>query len=110
MSAGSAGPAGANPALASTFWDATLSLEVAARRVCSPCWAAASRLSSWTAAVATPWPATCGADAELVQVEPAQDRAIAGDEHVVGTETGLLLSQHGAVPVSELGVELVAAV
>src|SRR5450759_5894663 len=37
---------------------------------------------------------------EGVQVEPAQDRAILGDEHVEGADAGLLLSQQGAVPVS----------
>jgi hypothetical protein len=46
----------------------------------------------------------------VVQVEPAQDRAIAVDEHPAGAGAGLLLSQQGPVPVGELGVELVAAV
>jgi hypothetical protein len=46
----------------------------------------------------------------VVQVEPAQGRAIAVDEHLAGAGAGLLLSQQGPVPVGELGVELVAPV
>jgi hypothetical protein len=44
------------------------------------------------------------------QVEPAQDRVVPGDEHVEGTDAGLLLSQQGAVALGELVVELIAAV
>jgi hypothetical protein len=44
------------------------------------------------------------------QVEPAQDRVIAGDEHVEGADAGLLVSQQGAVPLGELVEELIAAV
>jgi hypothetical protein len=42
-SAGVAGPTETNPALASTFWDAALPWEVAARSVRSLCRAAASQ-------------------------------------------------------------------
>ena len=51
-----------------------------------------------------------GAVLEVVQVEPAQDRAILGDQHVEGADAGFLLSQQGAVPLGELVEELVAAV
>ena len=44
------------------------------------------------------------------QVEPAQDRAVLGDEHVVGAGAGLLLVQQGAVLLGELVEVLVAAV
>src|SRR5271165_454753 len=44
------------------------------------------------------------------QVEPAQDGAVLGDEHVVGTDADLLLSQQGAVLLGELVKELIAAV
>jgi hypothetical protein len=47
---------------------------------------------------------------EVVQVEPAQNRAVLGDEHVEGADAGLLLSQQGAVPVGELVEELITAV
>src|SRR5690348_13770477 len=49
MSAGSAGPTGRNPALASTFWEAALSWLVAALSVRRPYCAAASEHSSRTA-------------------------------------------------------------
>src|SRR5690349_4651274 len=55
----SVGPTGTNPALVSTFWDATFSRVVIALSVRSPYCAAASRHSSRTVAVATPRPATC---------------------------------------------------
>jgi len=45
-----------------------------------------------------------------VQVEPAKDRAVLVDEHVVGADAGLLLGQQGPVPLGELVEELVAAV
>jgi hypothetical protein len=45
-----------------------------------------------------------------VQVEPAHDRAVLGDEHVVGADVGLLLGQHGAVPLGEPVEVLIAAV
>jgi hypothetical protein len=51
-----------------------------------------------------------GAVPEAEQVEPAQDRAVLGDEHVVGAEAGLLLGQQGLVLVGELGEVLIAAV
>jgi hypothetical protein len=44
------------------------------------------------------------------QVEPAQDRAVVGDEHVVGADAGLLLGQQGPVPVGEPVEVLIAAV
>jgi hypothetical protein len=44
------------------------------------------------------------------QVEPAENRGVLGDEHVVGAEAVLLLGQHRAVPVGELVEEVVAAV
>jgi hypothetical protein len=47
---------------------------------------------------------------EVVQIEPAENRAILSDEHVEGTDAGLLLSQRGAVPVGELVEEIVTAV
>jgi hypothetical protein len=47
---------------------------------------------------------------DAVQVEPAQDRAVVGDEHVVGAAAGFLLGQHGAVPAGELVEVLIAAV
>jgi len=43
-----------------------------------------------------------------VQVEPPQDRAVLGDEHVVGA--GVLLGQHRTVPLGELIEEVVAAI
>src|SRR5437764_708434 len=51
-----------------------------------------------------------GAVLEVVQVEPAQNRAVIGDEHVEGAAAGLLLGQQGAVPGGELVEELVATV
>jgi hypothetical protein len=51
-----------------------------------------------------------GAILEAVQVEPAQDCAVLGDEHVVGAAAGLLLGQQGAVLLGELVEELIAAV
>src|SRR6185312_15170468 len=47
---------------------------------------------------------------EVVQVEPAQNRAILSDEHVEGADAGLLLSQQGGIPVGELVEELITAV
>lgn len=47
---------------------------------------------------------------EVVQVEPAQNRAILGDEHVERAGACLLLSQQRAAPIRELVVKLVAAV
>jgi len=47
---------------------------------------------------------------DVVQIEPAQNRAVISDEHVEGTDASLLLSLQGAVPVKELVEELVAAV
>jgi hypothetical protein len=44
------------------------------------------------------------------QVEPAEDRAVLGDEHVVGADACLLLGQQGTVPLGELVEELIAAV
>jgi hypothetical protein len=44
------------------------------------------------------------------QVEPAEYRAILGNEHVQGAHAGLLLSQQGVVPVGELSEEVIAAV
>src|SRR5258708_23832012 len=55
--AGSAGPAGTNPALASTFEDAALPWETAALSVRSPYRTWARWQSSRTAVVATPLPA-----------------------------------------------------
>jgi hypothetical protein len=102
-----AGPAGTNPALASTFWDAALPWEVAARSVRSRCRAAANpaqlpdtpgRHAAAGDLLRDPV-AECGsAVLEVVQVEPAQNRAVISDEHVEGTDAGLLLSQQGAVP------------
>src|SRR5215472_2675598 len=54
----SAGPTGTNPALLSTFWDATFSWVVAALSMRSPYCSAARWHSSRTVAVATPRPAT----------------------------------------------------
>jgi hypothetical protein len=51
-----------------------------------------------------------GAVLQAVQVEPAQHRAVPGDEHVEGAGTGLLLGQQGVVPLGELVVELIAPV
>jgi hypothetical protein len=51
-----------------------------------------------------------GAVLQVVQVEPAQHRAILGHEHVEGAGAGLLLGDRGAVPVGELVEELLAAV
>ena len=45
-----------------------------------------------------------------VKVEPAEDRSVLVDEHVIGAEAGLLLGQQGAVPLGELVEEVVAAV
>jgi hypothetical protein len=47
---------------------------------------------------------------EVVQVEPAQDRAVLGDEYVEGAGAGLLLGQQGTVPLGEPIVELITAV
>ena len=47
---------------------------------------------------------------ELVQVEPAKDRAVLGDQHVEGAEAGRLLGQHGPVPVGEMREVVVAAI
>ncbi|HEX7164107.1 MAG TPA: hypothetical protein VF223_23065 [Trebonia sp.] len=44
------------------------------------------------------------------QVEPAEDRAVLVDEHVVGVDAGLLLGQHRTVLLGELVEELIAAV
>ncbi len=51
-----------------------------------------------------------GAVAGEVKIEPAEDRAVLVDEHVIGAEAGLLLGQQGAVPLGELVEEVVAAV
>jgi hypothetical protein len=51
-----------------------------------------------------------GAVPDDEQVEPAQDRAVLGDEDVVGADAGLLLGQQGAVPVGEPVEVLIAAV
>ena len=119
MSAGSAGPTGTNPARLSTLRDAALSWVVAALSVRRPYRAAARRHSSRTVAVATPRPAACCATRypklrrvvlDEHQVEPAQYRAILGDEHVEGADAGLLLGQQRAVPLAELREELVATV
>jgi hypothetical protein len=45
-----------------------------------------------------------------VQVEPAQDRAVLGDEYVEGADAGLLLGQQGTVTLGEPIVELITAV
>jgi len=47
---------------------------------------------------------------EAVQVEPAQDPAVLGDEYVEGADAGLLLGQQGTVPLGEPIVELITAV
>jgi hypothetical protein len=47
---------------------------------------------------------------EAVQVEPAQDRAVLGDEYVEGADAGLLLGQQGTVALGEPIVELITAV
>jgi hypothetical protein len=47
---------------------------------------------------------------DVDQIEPAEHRAILGDEHVEGTDAGLLLSQQGVVPAGELVEEVVATV
>ena len=47
---------------------------------------------------------------EAVQVEPAQDRAVLGDEYVEGADAGLLLGQQGTVQLGEPIVELIPAV
>lgn len=52
----------------------------------------------------------CGAVLEVVQVEPAQDRAVLGDQYVEGADAGLLLGQQGTVPLGEPIVELITAV
>jgi drug/metabolite transporter (DMT)-like permease len=44
------------------------------------------------------------------EVEPAEDRAVLVDEHVVGAAAGLLLGQQGTVPRGELVEEVIAAV
>jgi len=44
------------------------------------------------------------------QVEPAQDGATLIDEHVEGCDAGILLGQQGAVPIGELGKELITPV
>jgi hypothetical protein len=55
--------------------------------------------------------AECGsAVLEVVEVEPAQDRAVLGDEYVEGADAGLLLGQQGTVPLGEPIVELITAV
>jgi hypothetical protein len=87
--------------LVSTLWEAVLSWEVAARSVRSPCRAAAIRHSSpyglgrHAAAgglLRDPVAEFGGAVLKVVQVEPAQNRAVIGDEHVEGTDAGLLVS------------------
>jgi hypothetical protein len=45
-----------------------------------------------------------------VKVEPAEDRVVLVNEHVVGADACLLLSQQGMVPLGELVEELIAAV
>jgi hypothetical protein len=52
----------------------------------------------------------CGAVSGKDQVEPAQDRAVLGDEYVEGADAGFLLGQQGAVPLGELVVVLITAV
>src|SRR5580765_3691069 len=47
---------------------------------------------------------------DVDQVEPAEYRAVLGDEHVEGASAGLLLSQQRVVPAGELGEEVVTAV
>jgi len=47
---------------------------------------------------------------DVDQIEPAEYRAVLGDEHVAGASACLLLSQQGVEPVGELVEELVAAV
>jgi len=44
---------------------------------------------------------------DVDQVEPAEHRAVLGDEYVESTDAGLLLSQQGVVPVGELVEEVV---
>ncbi len=51
-----------------------------------------------------------GAVLEAVQVEPAQDRAVIGDEHVIGADPGLLLGQQLVMPVGKLVEELITPV
>ncbi|MFF1738473.1 class I SAM-dependent methyltransferase [Streptomyces mirabilis] len=48
-----------------------------------------------------------GAILDVDQVEPAEYRAVLGDEHIEGAGVGLLLSRQGFVPVGEL-VEVAA--
>ena len=52
----------------------------------------------------------CGAALGKDQVEPAQDRAVLGDEYVEGADAGLLLGQQGTVPLGEPIVELITAI
>jgi hypothetical protein len=79
---------------------AALSCEVAARSVRSPCRAAAIRHSSQTVALAKPRPAAGdrlpdpiakfgSALLEAAQLEPAQNGAVIGGEHVEGTDAPL---------------------
>src|SRR5262249_45607456 len=51
-----------------------------------------------------------GAVVQAGQGEPAQHRAVLGDEQGVGAGTGLLLGQQGVVPLGELVLELIAPV
>lgn len=108
-----------NPALASTFWDATFSWEVAARSVRSPvprCRDLAQlpdgrgRHAAAGGLLRDPVAEGGRAVLEVVEVEPAQNRAIIGDEHVEGAGAGLLVSQHGAMPAGKLVEELVTAI
>src|SRR5215468_4843054 len=102
---GSAGPAGTNPALVRTFWDATLSWVVAALSVRSPYCPAATR-----DLLRNPVPEHGRAVFKIVEVEPAEYRAILANEHVEDAGASLLLGQGGVVLLSEVVVELIAAV
>ena len=47
---------------------------------------------------------------DVDEVEPAEYRAVLGDEHVVGALASVLLRQPGLVPVGELLEELITTI